>query len=620
MKLTPLLLFLLILVVLVVAITTLKKPIELVEKEGFVQFRTNVVPQTEIQVPPYSSRSIVKLYDNLFIDRQNLNIVEVVSSEFIGNIDATTYNVTKGNIDLTGTSITAINVQTRDGVVKNIPVTSTTVKETDESKVSSITKTYKSVPYYTSACATTAKYQLFYVPWGTDTYVHGIQVTASPSDPTASSFNPLNLYSYYIPSDKTSNMSAVYYPNNAINLTVPTSADTSAQNGKMVTEPLYSVKHQVYQLTSDIKYDINSGNVIVNTSNSITVYDRSGKPSTYSTAPADSVISTPITKTPTPSWIANNATNTIQIVYIPSSDKTVILLLQKDAAGRFTLIKSVRFNKSRAISDNGDDDDHSDKPDDKPDGPPAPGPNVDPSAISDYYKWYWYWNSAGPGTNSQYSNNYLLKTQIVPPVCPSCPTATCASTASNVDGGKDSSSGSTKKDSNGNIITDTVDTAGNVINKTVDTTSNLLTSGATGATNLLTSGVTGATDLLKSGVTGSVDLVKSGVSGATDLVKSGVSGSVDLLKDAGSGVVKVADKTLKTTGNIVGDLTSGNPNAVGGAGAYYGGLNTPYGSGYSAPGFSRGSPPVDNYSYYGALPNKGSNYIPITADFSAFKK
>jgi hypothetical protein len=96
---------------------------------------------------------------------------------------------------------------------------------------------------------------------------------------------------------------------------------------------------------------------------------------------------------------------------------------------------------------------------------------------------------------------------------------------------------------------------------------------------------------------------------------------VDLAKDAGSGVVKVADKTLKTAGNIVGDLTDGSGYGSG-AGAYYGGLNTPYGSGsgYSAPGFSRGSSSADNYSYYGALPSKGSNYIPITADFSAFKK
>jgi hypothetical protein len=56
MKLTPLLLFLLILVVLVIAVVTLKNPIgPSVEKEGFVQFKTAVVPQTETVVPPYSS-------------------------------------------------------------------------------------------------------------------------------------------------------------------------------------------------------------------------------------------------------------------------------------------------------------------------------------------------------------------------------------------------------------------------------------------------------------------------------------------------------------------------------------------------------------------------------------
>jgi hypothetical protein len=465
---------------------------------------------------------------------------------------------------------------------------------------------------------------LFYIPWGTDTYIHGIQLTASPSDPDASSFNPLNLYSYYIPSDKTANMSAVYYPNNAINLTVPASSDTSAQNGKLVTEPLYSSTRQVYQLSSDIKYDITSGNVVVNSTNAIIVYDRYGKPTTYSTALADSVIPNSIADSATTAWVANNAINTTQIIYIPNKTNTVILLLQKDAAGRFTVLNSVRFNKSKAISDNDSDDDSTTI---TSSGPPAPGSNLDPSAISDYYKWYWYWNSAGPGTNSQYSNNYLLKTQIVPPVCPACPTATCASNASSADSGS-----SANKDNDGNIITNTIDTAGNVVNKTVDTasnvfnktvdtTSNLLTSGATGATNLLTSGATGATNLLTSGATGATNLLTSGVSGATNLVKSGATGTVDLLKDAGSGVVKIADKTLNTTGNIVGDLTGASSgNAIGGAGAYYGGLNTPYGGGYSAPGFSRGAPPIDNYSYYGALPNKGSNYIPITADFSAFKK
>jgi hypothetical protein len=68
-------------------------------------------------------------------------------------------------------------------------------------------------------------------------------------------------------------------------------------------------------------------------------------------------------------------------------------------------------------------------------------------------------------------------------------------------------------------------------------------------------------------------------------------------------------------------VSGGNRSGSGGnTSAYYGGTNMPVGNGYAAPGFSQGAPPIDNYSYYGALPNKGSNYIPITANFSAFAK
>jgi hypothetical protein len=613
MKLTPLLLFLLLLVVLVIAVTTLKNPIAPVEKEGFVQFKTNVVPQTETVIPPYSGRGIVKLYDNLFIDRQNINIVEVVAPQFVGNVDNSTYVVSAGNVDLTGSSITAINVQSRDGVITYHPVTTTTVIESNPSKISYINSSYKSVPFYNSACTTTAKYQLFYIPWGTDTYIHGIQVTANPGDPNESSFKPSNVCSYYIPSDQTANMTAIYYTNNVINLTVPTTEDTSSKNNSLVTEPLYSATKQVYQLSSDVKYDIQSGNLIVNSTGSIIVYDRSGKPTTYKTTPNNTDISAKLTDGKAP-WIANNTANTLQIVYMTNKKNTIVLLLKIDAAQRFTAFNIRRFNEYGV--DNGTTSENSDST--------TPPPGVDSSALSEYYKWYWYWNSAGPGKNSQYSNNYLLKTQIVPPVCPSCPSITCASSGSSSSNSGSSSSDSNKtKDDNiitgtvntvGNVANKTVDTAGNIANKTLDTTSNLLTSGATGATNIVKSGVSGTVDLVKSGVSGTADLVKSGVSGTADLVKSGVSGTVGLLKDTGSGIVN-------TTGGAFNALTQ-NPNAVGGGGAYYGGMNTPYGSsgGYRAPGFSQGNGSIDSYSYYGALPSKGANYIPITADFSAFSK
>jgi hypothetical protein len=632
MKLTPLLLFLLLLVVLVIAVITLKNPIVLDKQEGFVQFKTNVVPQTETVVPPYSSRSIVKLYDNLFIDRKNANIVEVVGTEFTGNIDEK-YLVTKGDVDLSGSSITAINIQTRDGTISNYPVTNADIKDTKESQISSINSSYNVVPFYTTTCDTTGKYQLFYVPWNTDTYVHAIQITASPSDALASSFKPKNVFTYRIPSDSSVNINATIYSSSVINLTAPASApasaDTSSSQNTLTTEPLYSATVQVYQLSSDVKFDSKNGNLIVNGTGSVIVYDRTGKPTTYTTAPAASVLPTEISNTSYAPWIVNNANNTTQILYIQSEKLTVVALFQTDTANRYKMINIARFNETGI--DNGTTPSPQPAPTPSPQpeqpgasvppgppGPPTPSPDVNPSAISDYYKWYWYWNSAGPGTNAQFSNNYLLKTQIVPPVCPSCPSANCASgSASSGSSGSSGSSTSINKD--GNIISNTVDSAGNVVNKTVDTAGNVVNKTLDTAGNLVNKTIDTTSGLVTSGATGAANLLTSGASGAANLVTSGVSGATNLLRDAGSGIVNVADKTLDTTGNVLGSLTR-NANTVGGNGAYYGGLNTPYGRGYSAPGFSQGSPPIDNYSYYGALPKKGTNYIPITADFSAFGK
>jgi hypothetical protein len=348
MKLTPLLLFLLLLIVLVIAVTILKNPITPIEKEGFVKFKTNVVPQIEVVVPAYSSRSIVKLYDNLFIDRKNMNIVEVIGDEFTGNIsgnireiisgNVTGNIVTSGNVDSTGFSIDGINIQKRDGtVIQHINYDSTKNINTDESKIASISSSNKSVSF-TSVCNNTARYQLFYVPWGTDTYIHAIQLTANTND-IASSFTPLNLSSYYIPSENTTNMSAVYYTNDSINLSGTPESDTSDDNGKLVIESLYSSSREVYQLSYDIKYDIKSGNIIVNdTANQLIVYNRSGTRSTITSSPTNLPISVPDSSKP--GWTAYNTARTILIVYLSSAKNTVVLLLQKDTnKGGFKIFK-----------------------------------------------------------------------------------------------------------------------------------------------------------------------------------------------------------------------------------------------------------------------------------------
>jgi hypothetical protein len=428
---------------------------------------------------------------------------------------------------------------------------------------------------------------MFYIPWNTDTFIHTVQLTETPHRQTLGDFTPKNVFTYRVPSDSAKSIDAILYTDNAVSLR-KTGLPSSTGNNALVSEPLYSLFTKVYQLSPDIKYNIQNGDLIINATDIVLVYDRSGKSTTYKSAPAK--LKTKIDVVPYSPWIINNPANTIQVLYVQSEKNTLVALFRMDNTGRVVLQNYGRFNETDV--DNGNDqgtsDDHSEF-----------DPDLTKSAISDYYKWYWYWNSSGAGANSQYSNNYMLKTQIVPPVCPSCPSVSCgkSDTSSDSKSGSGSGSGSSDNalnktvDTTGNVINKTVDTTGNVINKTIDTTSNLLTSGGTGASNLLTSGATGATNLLTSGATG----------------------ATNLLRDAGSGVSNILGKTLDTTSNILGGNSQG-------AGYYYGGLNTNTDGSYQAPGFSQGNPPTDSYSYYGALQNKGSQYIPITADFSAFKK
>jgi hypothetical protein len=120
--------------------------------------------------------------------------------------------------------------------------------------------------------------------------------------------------------------------------------------------------------------------------------------------------------------------------------------------------------------------------------------------------------------------------------------------------------------------------------------------------------VQGGVGLAKDTVGGAVGLAKETVGGTVGLARETVGGAVDLVKGAGTGAV-----------NLLGPK---NPTQVGSSGeAQYdeNGQLISGGSGGGSQGLGRqGIPGIDPYSYYGALPRKGANYMPITADFSAF--
>lgn len=151
--------------------------------------------------------------------------------------------------------------------------------------------------------------------------------------------------------------------------------------------------------------------------------------------------------------------------------------------------------------------------------------------------------------------------------------------------------GTSALDTTGNVANNLINTtgnlAGNVLNTTGNLAGNVLTTTGNLAGNVLNS-TTGLLEKTGSGVVGLFDRAKVGGSSTsgnerttTGASQSGASPSGAVGSTGGGSTVTTSSSTF---GNIPGQTT------------------------------------VDNYSYYGAVQSKGSKYMPVTADFSAFRK
>ena len=109
--------------------------------------------------------------------------------------------------------------------------------------------------------------------------------------------------------------------------------------------------------------------------------------------------------------------------------------------------------------------------------------------------------------------------------------------------------------------------------------------------------------MAKDTTSGAVELAKETTSGAVGLAKETVGGAVGLAREAGSGL-----KNLLTPNPM--NVQSGQIQPG----------QSQYGYNAQTSKYGTQTTGADNYSYYGALPQKSSNFMPITADFSAFGK
>ena len=398
---------------------------------------------------------------------------------------------------------------------------------------------------------------VFYIPWKNDTY---ISIYEKSEDDKMTSRGV-----FHFSKEKQSVI-------NVEDVEITNSTNTQDDNNnKYVKDEKYG-EQDLYQVDKFILYDIPTSNLIVrkeNDAGSITIYNGEGK----------EIDSEAVKKmyddnkthenqekyAELKAWTALDGQGENIITYIKNVDKTLVFVCGFESNAMDSLVlKNVRRFTLYGM-------DNCEKVE-----KPTSSEKEETKSECDKKK---------DEKEETKSEDYILKTQIVPPVCPTCPMCPKDVTCTNCGG----NGGSGTKASNGKSVVG--DTVGEVTDLARDATS--------GAADLGRDAVGGAVDLGRDAVGGVVDLGREIVGGATGLVRDVTGGAFGLVRDAGSGVAGILTPEQQRqqqlgygTGRMAYQQTGGN------GGQYYGTNN--------------------NMDRYGALPERPSNYIPRTANFSAF--
>ena len=611
MKVTPLILFLILLFVLIVSVLFSKYfPFFTNEpKEGFVSFNKSKNILDPVYIPQYSTNSndmLVKVYDNIFFDGKNGNLIEVDGTVYINEEIGIDENgntvVIGGNVDTDGTSINSIYVLQRANDSSNIYASIYNTDDhtlisfkTPESNIPNVTNSFLQ-KIYTTQSLNTDTYQVIYIGWALRTYIHIMNISQN-----------MHVGSFIFGKDTfgqnlSFNPPYIMYGTSQNTLNVGTNTDDSdSKNSNYIKLPDYDAVVDLYQINKSTFFDNRNGNLIVRIGNANIIYTRNGE-----LLPASAPLATRLQSVNFSSWIQPDSNNNM-ILYMAESDKTVIAIIKQNTNNNYYSVGNVvRFTEdgleTSSISE------------------PAGLYNANGSAAesSEYYKWLAYWNTT-VNPRQETSDDYILKTQIVPPVCPgctSCPSCPSSGICTNCGGqggsgtlGNDQlsmvqdnqggfyDSFDNTVDEAGNIIETTVDEAGNIIETTVDEAGNVITTTVDQAGNVISEFIDEAGNVITNTEDNITDLLTGAGTGATNLLTGAGTGAVGLLKSAGSGMTSMISSNGQVQGPSYGQTQPVGQNQ-----------------------FTQGQNTKD-YSYNGALPNNSSSsFIPITADFSAFGK
>jgi hypothetical protein len=541
-----------------------------------------MIPQSFTPYNNNDNGTLYNIYDTIYFDKANGNLV----------IDAGTNVQIYNRINVAAATYTSY--QARDGS-NNLITRQTTESQIKMPSGATVSWTCKS-----------GTYQVTYIPFNNDTYIHLMDISAEASVIFLSAYftDPASgggTQDYYLWTSSDSS-SAV---GRSLGVTSGAYKGASATgDGANAKEVFYDTTAAVYQISQDVKYDLANGNLLVENvdasgNKTITVYPRASvATATYTVA--NNAGTTGSGKTPSSSvtTLMNNVKKPIFaadqkqtnfVIYWPVMNNTIIALYKATIDGASGALGLVSVTKAvgNALYVGG-----SSAPAAAA-APPASAvaagsasvalpPGVD-AMMANYFKWFSEFNqSAG-------NDKYILKSAIVPPVCPAAPSCNCggstscasckngAGAAAATTGGATGSSGS-NVDSNGNIISDSIRGTGNLASDTIR----------------------GTGQLASDAVRGTASFAKSGIQETAGAVKGGV-------EYIGKGV-----------GGFLSNLTKGSPTQV--SGGAYGSSGATSSTGTGGAGTYRS----DVYSYGGSINSQYDKETSrpepraVIADFSKF--
>lgn len=637
MKITPFIVILLLLIVLVLFTLCCKLPF--FQREGFITFLKNESSMTEQTIPQYSDQTVYKLYDNLFFDNKNGSLIEIDGASD-SNEDETIKMVDKLIVTPRLDEQSSIYILQSDD-------------ETIELPSSSLNSSLKTKLYYTQSI-NTDKYAVIYVPWDKKTFIHVVNVSSLPFKQEGSflfsedetpqgkilegeSLENMDCLEEMDPTNNTDVLEPSYNHNrNVHQICKHVKYDLKNGNLLVLNEDMTNI--DIYNRENRNK------ETIQRFEENSTETDGSKKEYGNNTEYKDVAYSV---------CTINDLGGKNTILYISKGYETLVIIFCKQNDKEINIKNVKRFtpnglyNGAKMASyeekeytealDNGVEKQQlfaniggkvGTMLDELVDGlEEIENDETKELSYKDFFKYYMKKKKSNGSeedntevtnimnmikekkeneeTTSSDSkeeeqdfnlNDYILKTQIVPPVCPTCPAcSSCSGTCTNcggnggsgtlkIDGSsnviEDSVSKVKKIDGSGNVLSDVVGATGDVANTAVDTTGKLLTGTVNTAENVLT-------------------------------------GAIDSVGNVASSLVGAGANVINSAGNNNNQQASQPMNQQ---------ANQPMNQQASQNSMNSNtqviSPSeIDFYSYNGQLSYKGShNYLPRTADFSSFGK